>query len=671
VDPHQPITGSIPGLQQAEARTHRPGRITFRSLLVGTILAILHTAWLVYEETVWGHFGIANTATSLVPSVVGILFLLLMINSLLLRFYPRWALRPSELMVLFTMLTLSAVTAGFDLLQNLTPIMVLPFWFADDINRWNRFHSLIPSWFAPRDKEVLKGYFLGSSTFFQPEVMKAWAVPLIAWGLFLFVIAWTMLCLNTLMRRQWVDRERLTFPIVHLPILVSQSGSLGGLFHSRAMLVGFLLPVCIESMNVLSTIFPAVPHLQLNVVNVGRYLPGPPWSGANPIFIAWWPFGLGLAFLIPLDVSFSCWFFFLVRKLSEVMGVVWGWREPYAGFAPGAFPYVRELAYGAWIGLFLTLIWSARSQLFEILRKAFGLSREPDDSQEPISYRAAVAGVASGFLILFSFAIVSGMTPWVALLYFALYFLATVVMTRIYAQIGSPILELYFFNAESLLATATGSRILTSQDLVILTYFFWFNRCYRQHPMGHQLESLRFAEVTHTPLRQMPGVILGAAVIGIVVGLLATMQIYYTNGASTAKVLGSQMGVAWEAYGRLSAWADNPQAPQTGALTTVGISLGATLLWGALRNALIGFPLHPVGYAFAVSYAMEYFWAIFLSTWIVKALLVRYGGLKAYRAALPFFLGLIVGDSVTQVFWGLVAAGLGFKGTSPYLQIIW
>jgi hypothetical protein len=33
---------------------------------------------------------------------------------------------------------------------------------------------------------------------------------------------------------------------------------------------------------------------------------------------------------------------------------------------------------------------------------------------------------------------------------------------------------------------------------------------------------------------------------------------------------------------------------------------------------------------------MDAFWADFFLGWLLKALLLRYGGMKAYRAALPF-----------------------------------
>ena len=41
---------------------------------------------------------------------------------------------------------------------------------------------------------------------------------------------------------------------------------------------------------------------------------------------------------------------------------------------------------------------------------------------------------------------------------------------------------------------------------------------------------------------------------------------------------------------------------------------------------------------------------------ILKGLILRYGGLRVYRAALPFFLGLILGEFVVGGLWQLVGA---------------
>ena len=49
----------------------------------------------------------------------------------------------------------------------------------------------------------------------------------------------------------------------------------------------------------------------------------------------------------------------------------------------------------------------------------------------------------------------------------------------------------------------------------------------------------------------------------------------------------------------------------------------------------------------------------FLVGWLCKVVSLRYGGIRAYRAALPFFIGLILGDYVIASIWTLIGVATG------------
>ena len=83
-----------------------------------------------------------------------------------------------------------------------------------------------------------------------------------------------------------------------------------------------------------------------------------------------------------------------------------------------------------------------------------------------------------------------------------------------------------------------------------------------------------------------------------------------------------------------------------GAALTVGLLL--------LRVNFLWWPLHPVGYAIAGTNTMDKVWMPFLIAYIVKSLVMRYGGPKLYQRLLPFFLGLIIGDLFNGGFWTLM-----------------
>lgn len=279
-----------------------------------------------------------------------------------------------------------------------------------------------------------------------------------------------------------------------------------------------------------------------------------------------------------------------------------GWRVPDAGFSPDQFPWFQDLTSGAWITLFFAVMWGTRSHLAHVWRIAMGKVEAVDDAREPMPYRLAFFGATIGFVLLVAIAVLAGMRPYLALLFFTVYFLAIIVMTRIYAQIAVPLFELAFFSTGPAVTSMIGTSALTRQDATILTSFYWFNRCYRQHPMGHELESVVFAERLGQRTRPMFWIIAAALVAGIVVGMLTTLQIYYYRGAASAKVNGSQVGVGAEAWNMLTSSLANPHPPQARAIAVMGASSLIVLMLTLARGVWFEFPLHPIGYAFACSY---------------------------------------------------------------------
>lgn len=54
-------------------------------------------------------------------------------------------------------------------------------------------------------------------------------------------------------------------------------------------------------------------------------------------------------------------------------------------------------------------------------------------------------------------------------------------------------------------------------------------------------------------------------------------------------------------------------------------------------------------------------WFSVFLVWLARASLVRWGGLRAWRGAFPFFAGLIVGEVVMQAAWSGLNVALGTK----------
>jgi hypothetical protein len=114
-----------------------------------------------------------------------------------------------------------------------------------------------------------------------------------------------------------------------------------------------------------------------------------------------------------------------------------------------------------------------------------------------------------------------------------------------------------------------------------------------------------------------------------------------------------------EAYTRLQSWVETPKPANPVALFAMATGFLTTLALSLARLRYPGFPLHPVAVPIAASWSIHLYWTPMLIAGIVKLLVLRYGGLRLYQRALPFFFGLIVGGAIVSCIWPLLSAALG------------
>jgi hypothetical protein len=174
----------------------------------------------------------------------------------------------------------------------------------------------------------------------------------------------------------------------------------------------------------------------------------------------------------------------------------------------------------------------------------------------------------------------------------------------------------------------------------------------RDNFLPQEVQGLRLGQAAGAPLRSFLWPVVWAALFGIACSFWAHLHIYYQYGIATAKVRPwlSTMGLGQaNATSNLLA----TRTPRNGAgLIAAAFGMAAVIGCSLLRLRYPWWPLHPLGYALATAMSLDYMWCPFLVAWLAKTLTVRYGGIKAYRAALPFFLGLILGDYVVPTLWG-------------------
>ena len=630
--------------------------IRWTAILIGLLLIPLNSWWIMQMEAV--YYSAHSTLFSLFFNTIFNLFLLTLISQPLRKLSPSLGFRQSELLTIYIMLNLSAALVGHSMLQILPPTMAAPLGLATLENEWTQlFGQYIPTWLAISDEPTLEAYIQGTkseSTLYTARHLGAWLVPVLIWSLFVCALMFVKLCINVILRKQWMERERLAFPIAQLPFEMTVSGS--GLFQNRLFWISFTVVGGLGIINGLHFFFPYVPYLRVRPYNIGRFFTTPPWDAFGYAPVTFRPFMAGLIFLIPLDMSFSCWFFFFFWKTQLLVGRMLGFRQQ------AEFP---EQSAGAYIALCLIALWMARRHIAHIFNAIFriGASDERDPGNtEPLSYNTAVWGLVSGFAFILLFCWQAGMTFLAAGTFFALYLMTQIGITRVRAEVGSPIHDLHFAGPEYLMVDAVGTRKLGADNLSILSFFWFLTRAHYSDVMPHQLEGFKLSDRASFNSRKLVIAMLAATVFGTIVAFWAILDSAFRHGGVIMSWAGR------EPFRRLGGWLSHPKPPNFAGLGFFSSGLLFGLFLMVMRVRFIWWPFHPAGYAVSSTYGMRDYWSMFLLVWLVKWLILRHGGLKVHRQVLPLFFGMILGEFAIGGFWALI--GVVFR-TQTYNFTAW
>jgi hypothetical protein len=615
-------------------------------------LIVANCGWIANSEM---RTGVTEmTISTLFIGVTFILFLVTLANLAMRRLAGQSrALNQAELMAVYAMLAISSSVAGIGNFGFLAPFLVRAFEDTGAHNPFTEFHHLLPYYIGPRDPTVVKAFFEGHSHLAATVILKAWAIPLAFWGFLFLVLMGTTLCLAVIVRQRWEEEEHLPFPIVALPLEMCREGA--PLYRNRLMWLGFAIPCVIYSLDSFASIFPSLPSLPINAANdVGPLLPFP-FNGVGSFILKINPAAIGIGYLIDTDVLFSLWFFYLVKKMENVIGVVAGLRDVTPGTmsdGTNQFPFTNYQAIGAWLALAVITVWGGREYYSAYLRRALRGGRADED--EPMSPRSSVIGFTVGFIVLCAMTTSAGVSLWVPVAFFAVYCLIMLGLSRLHAETSVISSLLLWLSPQSTIVGLFGATRLSQVDLSRIAVLSWFNNDYRAAAMPQQIESLVGFHRAKGRAAPLIGALMLAAVVAIVAAQAWDLNLYYTFGAATGKTNGFRINMGTAPWWSLSGWLRHPSPPNPLALPAAAVGFISTVVLGLLRARFLGFPLAAAGYVLNVTWANDLFWCDMLVVWMAKALILRYGGNKIYKGALPFFFGLILGDFITGAVWSLI-----------------
>jgi hypothetical protein len=628
-----------------------PGRrgVTLRAVLLAVVLIPFNAYWLCQMEVVRyeGH----PTTVSIFYNSIFILFLLTGVASFLRRISPKLALHRNELLVIYVMVSVASAIAGHDLVEVVTPQIVMPYYLASPENKWeDLFFKYLPKHLTISDERIYGPAFVGGSTFYQWERIRAWSGPLLNWAGFLAVLSLVMLAMNSLLRKRWMDREKLSYPIVALPLEMTQERA--PLWRNKMMWIGFGLAAAIDILNGFNAIWPQWPLIKVRVVHYDAYMStlfqGYPWGALGGTRISFYPFAIGLGMLLPLDLAFSCWFFYIFWKAQRFISALVGWNK-----IP-KFPFVEEQSSAAYLGLATFALWMARDQLRGIWAN-FTKREKADDADEPMRYQHAVWAIIGGLGLLITFAMRMGMAAWIAIVVFVLYYMLSLTVTRVRAELGPPAHDLHGGGPDLILTNilGTNSGAFGPQQLTSLSLFYWFNRAYRAHPMPIQMEAFKIAQVSQIRQSSMTMALAIAVVVGALAAFWAQVHCYYVYGMAGKMSFVAQT-FGREPFQRLQGWLMSPQKSDFREVGAYGVGYLFTLALMALRVRFVWWPFHPVGYAISSSWSMNCLWLPIFIAWAAKATILKYGGFRVFQQAIPFALGLVLGEFIIGSVWTLI-----------------
>ena len=631
--------------------------MTRRALFLSLVMAVCVNLWPAYVSMLvhssradYAHLSVAF----LIPFIC-----LLGVNLLLEQ--GGHGLSPSELLTVCCTGLVAATMQGEWLSGYFLGVITTPNYFSTPENRWAELLlDRIPPWSILTDRAATVGFHESLPTG-AAIPWKAWIIPLFWWGGFLGALLAVNICAVVILRKQWMEHERLAFPIatalLELTGVSGTSGKLSTLVRSRLFQIGFWLVLGILCWNIASwfiTGFPRLPVLTSRSISIGRGFP-------RLLFVVH-PMTIACGYFTKSEVLFSIWAFHLLAILQAGVfnrfGFDIGGSDPWCSFHPA----IGWQSFGGMVVFVAWGLWVARSHLKTVFRKAFTRAEDIDDSEELLSYRTAVwLLLAAGFYLIVWLSR-AGMA-WGPLLAFwfgtlVLYLgLARIIVESGLVYLRGPITAQAF--TWHLFGMA-GMSPLSAVALGLTWTFFCDAKTFGITTLAH-IPRLGQAMAPRRRRRLVPVVLLGCFIGATAVIAFTLHHGYHGVGGYNFGII-SFRGVGGSA---VESWQLTVSRIQQGTFGTdwnrlrfLGIGGVFTGLLLYLRYRFPAFSVHPIGFAIGASLILRSSAASIFLVWLTKSLLLKFGGLNRYRKTAPLFLGMLIGH--------LVGIGLGVL-----VDVIW
>jgi len=570
----------------------------------------------------------------------------------------RFALTEKSLLVVWIMLLVSASVCEVGLMCQFLPIIAGLCYFGDAQNRWiELIRPHIKKFLIITDQSVLKGFFEGGSN----VPWGIWFRTFFPWFVFFLSFWFASICIVSIFQKQWIKNENLQFPLNEVPLsMVSYEGNnlFPSLFRDRTFWIGFLLSFSIASLNGLNKISPLFPNLS------PFFLPAFRRTVSIYILISF-PV-IGFTYFVNSKLSFSLWFFalffYVLQGTFNLLGVFFSENIGAGSYNAQGGPFFAHFSFGALISYVFYSIWISKRHLKDVLKNAFNKGTE--ETGNILSYKISCWGMIISFLIMWMWLTFSGINFLISFLFIILVFIILFGLTKVVSQAGVFTLKSPSI-ASSQIVSTFGSKNIDMTTISNLGLSYTYHSDVRTFPLCSTFHSVKLGEKINKNIHPLFWIIMFSLLVATLTSFIILLKMAYKySGLNLSPWYFKDVaGFPWKWVSSHILYPEKPSI--AGIVIKISGFISMFLLLGAYSR-FTWFPFHPLGLAVASTYRVMLPWLSIFLGWLLKMMIVRFGGVKAYHKGKYFAIGLICGTFVASGIWFFIAIITGMRNFSIF-----
>ncbi len=570
--------------------------------------------------------------------MMGLLILTGVVNPAVKGAFGRTAFTPQELVLLFIMgITTTAVSTD-GLAAFLIALIAAPSYYASPENGWlDHLLPHISAWLIPANAGGEIRHFFSGLPGGGRIPWTVWAVPLFWWLSLFAATFFVCACLVVVLRKQWSEHERLTFPLMEVPLAMAAAPQgrawWAAVFRSRLFLAGFFIPFFVVTWNIGTFFSPGFPEIRLDFgwVQIARDFPGIRTLVIFPI--------IGFLYFVNLGALLSVWFFYLMGVIQVGTYNRVGFQLGPADIYCSSHPSMGWQGFGAMAAMVLWGLWMARSHLGRALRQALA-ARQPPEPADLFGYRTAFAGMIAGWGYILFWLWRAGMEALMAGIFIFAAYVIFLGLSRIVIQCGIVFVRAPL-TAQSFTIGVLGSVGAPAQGMAALGLTYsWIHTVFFFMPVA--AHAARAAELMKISGRTIGRALCWALAVAVPTTLIYHIAAGYYYGAENFDGWAFKAGCTIP-YQSVVTKMLNPVPTNWRCLGFFAIGAAAFLSITQLHYRFAWWPLHPIGMTIAATHPTTMIaFSVFLA-WLAKWIILRVGGHRAYESGKPFFIGLVAG----------------------------